>query len=76
MTDDATPTAEEILDAVLPAGQAADPLPDEPRTELGYAHRLIHVYGDQLRYVPPWRRWLVWDGTRWAHDTPGQAPGG
>jgi hypothetical protein len=39
-----------------------DPMPDEPRTELGYAHRLIHVYGDRLRYVPVWRRWLVWDG--------------
>lgn len=36
-----------------------DPMPDEPRTELGYAHRLIHVYGDRLRYVPVWRRWLA-----------------
>ena len=51
----------------------ADPLPDEPRTELGYARRLIHVYGDRLRYVPAWRRWLVWDGQRWAHDATGQA---
>ena len=50
-----------------------DPLPREPRTELGYAHRLIHVYGDRLRYVPAWRRWLVWDGSRWAHDATGQA---
>ena len=51
-----------------------DPLPREPRTELGYARRLVHVYGDRLRYVPAWRRWLVWDGRRWAHDTTGQAP--
>ena len=50
-----------------------DPLPDEPTTELGYAHRLILVYGDRLRYVPAWRRWLVWDGKRWAHDSTGQA---
>jgi putative DNA primase/helicase len=50
-----------------------DPMPDEPQTELGYAHRLIHVYGDRLRYVPVWRRWLVWDGTHWADDTTGQA---
>jgi len=50
-----------------------DPMPDEPRTELGYAHRLIRVYGGKLRYVPAWRRWLAWDGTRWAHDTTGQA---
>jgi putative DNA primase/helicase len=50
-----------------------DPLPGEPWTELGYARRLIHVYGGRLRYVPAWRRWLVWDGKRWAHDATGQA---
>lgn len=50
-----------------------DPLPGEPKTELGYARRLIAVYGDRLRFVPAWNRWLVWDGQRWAHDTTGQA---
>jgi putative DNA primase/helicase len=53
--------------------KGADPDPDEPKSELGYARRLILVYGDRLRYVPAWRRWLVWDGKRWAHDTTGQA---
>ena len=38
-----------------------DPMPKEPKTELGYARRLIHVYGDRLRFVPAWNRWLVWD---------------
>ncbi len=51
----------------------SDPLPDEPKSELGYARRLVYVYGDRLRYVPAWRRWLVWDGKRWAHDATGQA---
>jgi putative DNA primase/helicase len=51
----------------------ADPVPGEPKTELGYARRLVAVYGDRLRYVPAWRRWLVWDGQRWAHDATGQA---
>jgi putative DNA primase/helicase len=51
----------------------ADPLPDEPLTELGYAHRLVALHGNRLRYVPEWRRWLTWDGARWAHDTSGQA---
>jgi putative DNA primase/helicase len=50
-----------------------DPMPGEPRTELGYAHRLVTVYGDRLRYVPAWRRWLVWDGRRWGPDATGQA---
>ncbi len=47
-------------------------MPAEPWTELGYARRLVRVYGDRLRYVPVWRRWLVWDGTRWAPDETGQ----
>jgi putative DNA primase/helicase len=51
-----------------------DPLPREPKTELGYARRLIAVYGDRLRFVPAWNRWLVWDGRRWIHDSTGQAP--
>jgi putative DNA primase/helicase len=63
--------AEIIAEAGVPG--PADPLPDEPKTELGYARRLIHVYGGQLRYVPAWRRWLVWDGRRWSHDSTGQA---
>ncbi len=50
----------------------ADPCADEPWTELGYARRLVYRYGDRLRYVSVWRRWLVWDGTRWARDQTGQ----
>ena len=45
-----------------------DPIPDEPRTELGYARRFCLVVGDRVRYVPAWRQWLVWDGRRWAVD--------
>ena len=52
---------------------AHDPLPGEPLTDLGYARRLIKVYGDRLRFVVAWNRWLIWDGSRWAHDTDGQA---
>lgn len=63
--------AQIIADAGIPG--PADPLPDEPWTELGYARRLVHAYGDHLRYVPEWRRWLVWTGQRWAHDATGQA---
>lgn len=56
-----------------PPVPAGDPVPGEPTSELGYARRLAFVYGDRLRYVPAWKRWLVWDGTRWAHDSTGQA---
>jgi putative DNA primase/helicase len=52
---------------------STDPLPGEPWTELGYARRLIAAYGDRLRYVPAWRKWLVWGSARWAIDDTGQA---
>src|SRR4051812_39979652 len=65
--------ATDRMDDRPPGDGWADPLPGEPLTELGYANRLIHVYGDRLRYVSAWRRWLVWTGTRWAPDDTGQA---
>jgi putative DNA primase/helicase len=56
-----------------PGSLPGDPLPGDPWTELGYAQRLVKVYGDRLRYVAAWTQWLVWDGKRWARDETGQA---
>lgn len=39
-----------------------------PLTELGNAERLVHSYGEDLRFCHPWNKWLVWDGKRWAID--------
>jgi putative DNA primase/helicase len=44
----------------------------EPFTDLGNARRLVAAHGHRIRYVPMWRRWLIWDGTRWADDDTGQ----
>jgi putative DNA primase/helicase len=37
-------------------------------TDAANAERLVQVHGATLCYVDPWRRWLVWDGRRWAPD--------
>lgn len=37
-------------------------------TDLGNAKRLVIRFKDRLRYCHPWRKWLVWDGTRWKVD--------
>ena len=37
-------------------------------TDLGNAEALVADHGDILRYVFPWKTWLIWDGTRWAKD--------
>jgi putative DNA primase/helicase len=37
-------------------------------TDMGNAERLIARHGVDLRYCYRWRKWLVWNGTRWATD--------
>lgn len=37
-------------------------------TDEGNARRLVARYGNRIRYVPRWGRWLVYNGTHWAHD--------
>lgn len=37
-------------------------------TDLGNAERLVATYRDEIRYCPQRRKWLLWDGTRWAWD--------
>jgi putative DNA primase/helicase len=40
-----------------------------PLTEAGAAERFVHLHGNDLRYDHRRRRWLVWQGHRWAPDT-------
>jgi hypothetical protein len=39
----------------------------------GNAGRLIALYGDDLRYCHAMKKWIVWDGMRWAVDETDQA---
>ncbi len=41
-------------------------------TDLGNAKRLVERFGADLRYVPPQRSWVYWDGRRWALDQTGE----
>lgn len=38
------------------------------RNENRLASQFIDKTCDRLRYVPTWKRWLVWDGKRWKED--------
>ncbi len=37
-------------------------------SDLGNGERLAHYHGKDIRWVPPWREWLIWDGKRWDFD--------
>lgn len=48
--------------------------PDEfPLSDIGNGARLVHRHGRNLRFVPAWQRWYVWDGSRWRSDVSGEA---
>jgi putative DNA primase/helicase len=40
----------------------------DQRTEMANATRLMARHGDRLRYVPPWKKWVVDVGTHWRID--------
>src|SRR5215831_14386666 len=43
------------------------------RNDHGNACRLIALYGEDLHYCHAFKKWLVWDRTRWAVDDTDQA---
>lgn len=52
-----------------PAAAAGGPL---RRTDQGNAERLVRRHGKDIRYVPKWDRWIIWDGRRWRKDEDGE----
>lgn len=41
------------------------------RTDRSNSRRFLKAYRDCVRFVFPWGKWLVWDGTRWQIDDGG-----
>ncbi|WP_197534524.1 DNA primase family protein [Symmachiella dynata] len=39
------------------------------QTDSAHATRFVDQYQQEVLYVPPWKRWLSWDGTRWVDDS-------
>jgi putative DNA primase/helicase len=40
-------------------------------TDAGNAQRFANRHVDKTRYCHAWKKWLVWDGRRWAEDSRG-----
>lgn len=38
------------------------------QTDAANATRFVDEFHRELIHVPPWRKWLSWDGSRWAED--------
>lgn len=60
------PIGDDVFDRAVDIASA-------PRdTDLGNARRLIEMHGAEVRYVPAWASWHVWDGARWRRDGKGE----
>ena len=44
---------------------------DENLTDLGNARRLCRFFGQDIRYIHAWGKWLCYDGTAWRMDETG-----
>ncbi len=54
--------------------QEMDPLDlriSQSRNDIGNARRFIRNHNGDLKYCYPWKKWLMWDGNRWAVDQKG-----
>jgi putative DNA primase/helicase len=46
------------------------PTPDEKihLTDVGNGLRLVQQFGNDIRFVPKWKKWLLWHDSRWMID--------
>ena len=40
-------------------------------TDATTAYRLVTKYGDDIRYIAPWKKWVVWNDVYWEVDSSG-----
>ncbi len=59
-------------DARAGRGRRADRAEEFHLTDTGNAERLVARHGENLHFCYPWRKWFVWDCTRWHVDAAGQ----
>lgn len=55
---------------VTPIGKnKKDPDTTERFTSTWNARRFLGEYGDRVRFVKEWKKWIAWEGTRWVEDS-------
>ncbi len=62
------PLAYLAIDGIPDPDLSLPVLREAPLTDGGNAECFAALYGDHFRYVPPWRRWMVWTGATWLED--------
>jgi putative DNA primase/helicase len=58
-----------VADEKIPASPAR--ISDYPLNDTERAVRFAKSFARELKYVPAWKKWLLWDGIRWVPDEDG-----
>lgn len=79
LKDDSTAKVDREIVGEDRAGQAVvypplDLRREDARTDIANGKRLVAIAPDEIRYVGEWKRWIVWDGRRWATDNTSEIP--
>jgi putative DNA primase/helicase len=72
VTECTPPLAEKEVRTIANSAMRYDA--DFRMTDLGNAQRLIELYGRDIRYIPPFKSWYVWNGKVWQRDENGEVP--
>lgn len=40
-------------------------------SDAGNAERLIHLFGEDIRFISDWQKWAIWSGSVWERDEDG-----
>lgn len=80
-----TPLFDAVIDRlkyIADPSPGTEPVPEPPwdaiswpmfkATDMGNGERLARYHGEDLHYIFPWKKWLVWDGRRWHTDDTGE----
>ena len=59
-------------EAAAPAQTAGSSATLPGLTDLGNAKRLVQRFGQEIKYVPSWSKWLSYNGKRWELDETGR----
>jgi len=61
---------DEALRCLKSAYSLYKPNPKNP-TDVGNAKRLVELFGEDIRYIYEFKKWIQWDGSRWLFDETG-----
>src|ERR1035437_6122268 len=70
-------TTHVLPNTLVPVSALSSPGSNGPENDfhtcLGNARRFVSRHGKNIRFIPEWNKWIVWNGSQWEIDDDGAA---